>query len=128
MKDFYTEKENTMLKDLTVGDLIELATRQEGGQGASAPPAPGRRCLLKIGEEYFIRTVTQYYTGKLVDMDASFLSLEKAAWIPSTGGFSTALSTGELEEIEPMPHGTLVSLLAIVDISPWKHTLPEVQK
>ena len=80
------------------------------------------------GRNVFVRAVTHYYTGKLAAAGDGFLVLEDAAWIADTGRFATALETGKLSEVEPYPGLCLVSLGAVVDISPWNHELPRTQK
>ena len=81
-----------------------------------------------LGTNVFVRTVTFHYTGKLVAADDSFLLLDDAAWVADSGQFSTALTTGELSEVEPFPKSCYVSRGAIVDVSPWQHDLPRVKK
>ena len=81
-----------------------------------------------VGRNVFVRAVTHYYTGKLAMVDGAFLVLENAAWIADTGRFATALATGKLNEVEPYPGPCLVSLGAVVDISPWDHELPREQQ
>ena len=82
-----------------------------------------------IGKNYFIRTVTFYYTGKLVRVTAQELVLEQAAWIADTGRFAQALATGDFSEVEPYPaHDLIVGRGAVVDawLADWK--LPTQQK
>ena len=81
-----------------------------------------------MGKTVFIRTVTMYHTGRVVDMDDKFIVLEDAAWIADTGRFSDALKTGKLSEVEPVEGLVRVSLGAIVDVFEWKHELPRTQK
>ena len=81
-----------------------------------------------MGKTVFIRTVTMYHTGRVVDMDDKFIVLEDAAWIADTGRFSDALKTGKLSEVEPVEGLVRVSLGAIVDVFEWKHELPRIQK
>jgi hypothetical protein len=89
-----------------------------------------RRIMLKPGNKYFIRTVTHYYTGELVEMTDRFLVLKHAAWIADTGRFADALTNGEFAEVEPYPDGVqvLISMGAVVDICDWSHPLPREQK
>jgi len=93
-------------------------------------PEVTRTIGLKDGEKVFIRTVTNYFTGRVVATDEKFVALDDCAWIGSTGRFATAMATGVLDEIEPYPDGdtVLVSLGAIIDIAPWNHDLPRTQK
>jgi len=69
------------------------------------------------GKNVLIRTVTNYYTGNVVEETEKWLKLERAAWIPDTGRFSTALATGEYSEVEPYPEAVVVMLAAVVDIT-----------
>lgn len=76
----------------------------------------------------FIRTVTHYYTGRVVSVADGFVTLADAAWIADTGRFATALETGTLSEVEPYPGEVAVAIGAIVDVAPWEHELPRKQR
>lgn len=80
------------------------------------------------GKAYLIRTVTHYYTGKLVAVFKNELVLEDAAWIADTGRFGTAIKGGSLNEIEPMEGPVVVGRGAVIDASIWPHPLPRTQK
>ncbi len=82
------------------------------------------------GQALFIRSVTSYYTGKVLRETATDIFLTDAAWIPSTGRFSNFLTTGIPEECEPYPDGLVVRVPkgGIVDICDWKHALPRMVK
>jgi hypothetical protein len=80
-----------------------------------------------IGRNVFIRTVTNYYTGRLISAGGDYLHLEGAAWIADTGRFATALATGQLSEVEPYPADCWVAAGAIVDVCEWPHDLPRTQ-
>lgn len=86
--------------------------------------------VYEVGANYFIRTVTNFYTGKLVAVTDKELVLKDAAWIADTGRFADALEKGTLNEVEPYPDGTrvIVNRDAICDASIWKHALPRTQK
>ena len=85
--------------------------------------------MLEPGTNVFIRTVTNYYTGRIAETSpAGFMLLEDAAWIADTGRFSKALTNGDLNEIEPFPGEVAVALGSIVDVSPWNHELPRKVK
>lgn len=82
-----------------------------------------------IGQTYLIRTVTLYYTGKLVDVFEHEIVLEDAAWVADTGRFAAALEKGTLNEVEPFPVGrVIVGRGAIIDASVWMHDLPRTVK
>jgi len=87
-------------------------------------PAP----VFQKGETLFIRTVTYHLTGRVVGQKGTFLELEEAAWIADSGRFSTALQTGNLEEVEPVDGKVRVNVLSITDVFDWRHALPRVQK
>lgn len=77
-----------------------------------------------VGQNYIIRTVTMYYTGRLDAVYPGELVLSDAAWIADTGRWSAALATGKFSEVEPYPNECIVSRAAIVDVAPWPHPLP----
>lgn len=81
-----------------------------------------------LGEKYFIRTISNYFTGKLVSIHERSLVLSDAAWIPDTGRFSDSLKTGQFNEVEPYPGEVIVNMDAIVDASVFNHELPRQQK
>ena len=81
-----------------------------------------------LNKNYFIRTVTMAYTGKLIAIYPNELVLEMAAWIADTGRFATFLEKGEANEVEPFPDKCIVPRGSIVDISEFNHSLPRKQK
>lgn len=107
--------------EMTIGEAKELAKFL--GSGGS-----GKSHSLKVGENYFVQTVTAFFTGKLESLTDSDLELSSAAWIASTGRFATALATGVFDEVEPYPGTAIISRDAIMCVSPWPHALPREQK
>jgi len=83
---------------------------------------------VKIGQSYLFRTVTYADIGTVTAVNGSFVTLYPAVWIPNTGRFMDALDSGEVEEAEPMPLGTIVNANACVDTTPWPHSVPGAQK
>lgn len=81
-----------------------------------------------IGRNYFIRTETFHFTGKIKAIIGYFFVLDSCAWIADSGRFSDALEKGNLDEIEPMGDGVLVNIQSVTDMTPWKHALPTTQK
>lgn len=71
-----------------------------------------------------IRTVTLYYTGVVRRVEHGFVVLGEAAWIPDAGRWSTFLSEGTPNEVEPFPDEVAVALGSIVDVAPWSAALP----
>lgn len=84
----------------------------------------------KVGENYFIRTVTFHYTGKLTQVTDQELVLEAASWIPDDGRFADFLKTGVPNEVEPYIKGKQVILGrgAIIDAVTIDWPLPDKQK
>lgn len=74
---------------------------------------------FEIGKSYLIRTVTNYFTGRVVKMYDNWLVLEDAAWVADTGRYHVAVSTGKLNEVEPIPGPTIVGLGSVVDAVGW---------
>jgi len=79
---------------------------------------------------YFIRTVTHYLTGMLVEVTDKEIVLKNAAWIADTGRYANAMSEGKFSEVEPYPDDQLVLVNrdSIIDATQWTHKLPREQK
>jgi hypothetical protein len=84
--------------------------------------------VWKIGQAYFIRTVTMYFTGRLVHLTDNELVLEEAAWIADTGRFADAMKSGSFSEVEPYAGKVIVGRGSIVDAQEWSLVLPKNQK
>ena len=85
---------------------------------------------LKVGANVFIRTITHYHVGRVAAIGRDWVLLENCSWIADTGRWHDALKSGfpEKAEIEPFPDAVYVSKGAIVDITKWRHKLPEKQQ
>ena len=119
------------------------ARKQSSGQvarailsGDSTGFGPLKDCLLDEGKHMdflreiylnknvFIKSVTDYYVGKLIYLDESTAVLEDAAWIPDTGRFHEFLANGKSAEVEPTPKGSKTALLLCGQtIFEWPHKL-----
>lgn len=80
-----------------------------------------------VGKKFFIRTVTYHLVGEVVKIVGRFFQLKNASWVADSGRFMNAIKDGDLSEVEPVGDA-FVSVDSIVDIFPWKHTLPTEQK
>ncbi len=111
------------IDDLTIGEARKLA--EMFGQAKSS-----NSHSLKVGEKYFIRTVTMFFTGMVIAVTDSDIELSDAAWIADTRQFSEFLKNGPSKdaEIEPYPHGVIVNRGSIIDCSVWVHNLPKVKQ
>jgi hypothetical protein len=86
---------------------------------------------LGRGTKVFLRTVTSYYTGEVIEASDNEIVLVRAAWIADTGRFAQAMATGEFSEVEPYPdtHEVSINRGSITDIvRNWPHRLPRTQK
>jgi hypothetical protein len=83
---------------------------------------------IKLGNPVLIRTVTLYYTGRIVEITKDEIVLEDAAWIADTGRFSDALLTGVLNEVEPFVDPVAIGRGSIVDVTHWRKELPRTRK
>ena len=109
------------LDELTLGQIRELKTLFSGD-------LQPQRFPINVGENYFIRTVTMYYTGRVKAVNGDVIVLEKAAWIADTGRFYDFLKTGEASEVEPFIDDVNIPAGSVVDWTKWSHALLESQK
>ena len=74
---------------------------------------------MEIGESYFIRTVTHYFTGRLIWVGDKELVLTEAAWIADTGRFSEFMAEKTANEVEPFPRDSqvIIGRSAIIDMT-----------
>lgn len=82
-------------------------------QGTSDNP------FMEIGECYFIRTVTHYFTGRLIWVGDKEICLEDVCWIADTGRFNEFVAGKTVNESEPFPKGArvIVGRGSIIDMS-----------
>ena len=83
---------------------------------------------FKVGDAYYIRTVTYHMTGRVKAIVGQFLVMEDGAWIADSGRFTDAIMKGILSEVEPVEVDMYVNLNSITDAFQWKHDLPRTQK
>lgn len=87
--------------------------------------------MIEVGKNYFVRTVTDYWTGRVVSIDGpNCVTLEDFAWVASTGRLGLFLATGgyvkgkpiDNLEVEAAPDG-LTNQVVFVSIIDWPHKL-----
>ena len=85
---------------------------------------------LRVGNTVFIRTVTYYYTGRIVAITDNDILLAEAAWVADSGRWADAIATGKLSEVEPYPDDAIVAVNREIycDAVTWNHPLPRDQK
>ena len=84
----------------------------------------------EVGGNYFIRTVTHHFTGRLVLVTPQELWIEDAAWIADSGRFAQAIESGVFAEVEPYPSGKRIAIGrgALIDAHKIDSSLPRSQK
>lgn len=82
-----------------------------------------------IDDNYFIRTVTHHFTGKLVAVYDQELVLTTAAWIADDGRFADSMKDGKYAEIEPYPQDkrVVIGRGALIDAHTTDNPLPTKQ-
>ena len=76
--------------------LLEDNNEPDHNNGGSSPYIEGHN--------YLIETVTKYYTGRLVGVGPTELTIDRVAWIPNTGPYSKSFTSG-FSETQPLPEG-----------------------
>ena len=80
---------------------------------------------FEIGKSYFVRTLTDYWVGRLVSVDGPYvLTLTDFAWVAGTGRFAVFLRDGEADgmEVEPAPDG-MTNTVQWLSVISWPHPL-----
>lgn len=85
----------------------------------------------EVGKNYFVRTVTMNYTGKLVAVTDKELIFDGAAWIADTGTRLSNFLKGEFNgnsEVEPFHSRVIVPRGSVIDVTVWSAALPREQR
>lgn len=114
-----SQTKEELLKELN--ELEELEKKVEGKK--SKQEYRSLEVPFKIGNAYFIRTVTYFALGKLKAIVGQFLVLEEAAWVADTGRFSDFMAKGIVNEVEPVEVDMFVNINSITDAFPWNHKM-----
>ena len=75
--------------------------------------------FMVIGNSYFIRTVTHYFTGILVWVGEKEIAITKACWIADTGRFNEFMKEKTFNESEPFPadSNVIIGRGSIIDMT-----------
>lgn len=78
--------------------------------------------FMVIGNDYFIRTVTHYFTGRLIWVGDQEIVLEDVCWIADTGRFNEFAKGNTINESEPFPSGqaVIIGRGSIIDMTEHK--------
>lgn len=110
------------IDDLTIGQLKEISKMIACDNKTSSSHS------IKLNEKYLIRTVTNYFTGRVISITDSDIVLENAAWIPDTGRFKEAVEIGSFSEVEPYKNDIILNRGSIIDMTIISFDLPRSQK
>lgn len=108
------------------GDIAALVAEVKAARTSATTPTPPSQSPIRVGNTVLIRTVTNYYTGRIAALTDAEILLDDAAWVADTGHFTNALTTGVLSDVEPYVGPVIVSRGALVDCCDWRHQLPRV--
>lgn len=76
----------------------------------------------EVGKCYFIRTVTDYWVGRLAAIQGPFaFTLKESSWIPDTGRLSEFMKEGKAEGMAVEPVGEVTCQW--LSYLPWPHPL-----
>lgn len=75
--------------------------------------------FMEIGKDFFIRTVTHYFTGRLIWVGDKELAFEDVAWIADTGRFNEFVGGKLANEAEPFKKGSsvIIGRGALIDMT-----------
>ena len=76
---------------------------------------------IKIGDNVFVRSLTDHYVGKLIALYPHVAVLDNAAWIADSGRLAEFVAKGKTDEMEVEPVGLIAHHWQ--GIMPWKHKL-----
>ena len=113
------------IDNLTLGEIKKLQSlfSKETAQTLSESHP------FDIGKQYFIRTVTHYFTGKLEAVYPQEFVFSSVSWIADTGRYSDALKDHSFNEVEPYPDGdVIIGRGSLIDMCEFTGTLPRSKK
>lgn len=95
------EKKGGAMKTVNI-DGVEYVKKSDVAR-IGLPDGDKSNPFMVVGKDYFIRTVTHYFTGSLVWVGEKEIVLEKVAWIADTGRFNEFVAGKTVNEVEPFP-------------------------
>ena len=87
--------------------------------------------MLEAGKKYFIRTVTDYWLGELVEECGPWVAIfKRVSWVANTGRLGDFMAGGcgnqddpRGQEIEVFPEN-IQQKIVYLTVSEWNHDLP----
>lgn len=99
---------------------MNLRQNKKAEQEEDLGPLP-----FKIGKTYIFRTVAFANVGKIKSIKGKWIILTNASWIADTGDWAECLRKPDgFKNIEPFNDDVFVAMDAIVDATPYYHSLP----
>lgn len=90
-------------------DGIDYVKKSDCDKLRNLPQSIHDNPFMVIGNTYFIRTVTHYFTGRLIWVGDKEIVLEDVCWIADTGRFNEFMAEKiTANESEPYPEETQV--------------------
>lgn len=119
---------NKNIENLTFKELKEIAAIFNGIQTQNT----NKDHPYEIGKNYFIRTVTMSYVGKLEKVYDDCFVLSAASWVADSGRLSDAMQSGleslSSSEIKPFVNDIVIGRGALIDATIYNFPLPTKQK
>lgn len=107
------------IDDLTLGQIREIQKLACG-----IPTKSENNGRWKVGSNYFVRTVTHHFVGKLEEVTSQELWFSSVAWVADDGRFNELLKDGKVNEVEPAPEGDVaLGRGTLIDAHLWSHAL-----
>ena len=95
------------MKTVTI-DGKEYVSKKECESLKKLPPSNMDNPFFEIGKSYFLRTVTHYFTGRLIWVGDKEIVFEDACWVADTGRFNEFIAGKTFNETEPFQKGAKV--------------------
>ena len=108
-----------MLKKIKLDEETYIREKDLPKPKVRAPGGDKSNPFMEVGKDYFIRTVTHYYTGRLIWVGEKEIVLESVCWIADTGRFNEFVKGGSGNETEPFPvdQPVVIGRGAIIDMT-----------
>lgn len=108
------------MKTITI-DGVKYVKEADIPKGkVSIPQGDKSNPFMEVGNDYFIQTVTHYFTGRLVWVGDKELAFESVCWIADTGRFNEFIKGSEANESEPYKQDdkVIIGRGALISMSP----------
>ena len=119
--------ENSKLLKLLLNEILINDDKCTVTDNNSKPILSSDICDLKIGDNYFFRTVTYAWLGTFDGIvkiqDSVFIRLTNASWVADTGRFHEKDLYGKIGEYEKSDVN-YIAVHSLTDFFEWKHELP----